>query len=56
MITLTVWKMAAVFLEFLMGEKPCSVNTIFQHYTGLDPAYATEMRMVEDHYSKEVIS
>ena len=54
LITLTVWKMAAIFLGVLVGGawmgKICFSSTT----TGLDPAYATEMRMVEDHYSKEV--
>lgn len=54
LITLTVWKMASIFLGVLvcgawMGKIYFSSTT-----TGLDPAYATEMRMVEDHYSKEV--
>ena len=54
LITLTVWKMAAVFLGVLMGGAMLGKYYFSNTTTGLDPAYATEMRMVEDHYSKEV--
>jgi hypothetical protein len=53
-ITLSLWKMAAIFLSVLVGGAMMGKYYFSNSTTGIDPAYATEMRMVEDHYSREV--
>lgn len=54
LITLSVWKLVAVFLGVLIGGALVGSYYFSSATAGLDPAYAAEMRMVEDHYTKEV--
>ncbi|MBK8701044.1 MAG: hypothetical protein IPN29_16500 [Saprospiraceae bacterium] len=53
-ITLSVRMMAAVFLGVLVCGAFLGKMYFSNSTQGIDPAYATEMRMVEDHYSHQV--